>query len=51
MQVQVLNMAGQPINTTSPRKARGMLTKGIAEIVQKYPLVIRLKVPTGPAKK
>lgn len=48
--VIVLNMRGKPLMPTSPRKARLLLKKGKAKVVNRNPFTIQLKYPTGEAK-
>ena len=45
--VHVLNMRGKPLMPTSPVKARALLKKGKAKVVQRNPFTIQLKYPTG----
>ncbi len=48
--VYVLNMRGKPLMPTSPGKARLLLKKGKAKVVQRDPFTIQLNYPTGEAK-
>ncbi len=48
--VYVLNMIGQPLMPTTPRKARVLLKKGNAIVVQRSPFTIQLKYATGETK-
>ena len=48
--VMVLNMRGKPIMPTSPGKARMLLKKGKAKVVQRDPFTIQLNYPTGENK-
>ncbi len=48
--VHVLNMRGKPLMPTSPVKARALLKKGKAKVVQINPFTIQLKYPTGENK-
>lgn len=48
--VMVLNMRGKPLMPTSPAKARTLLKKGKAKVVQRDPFTIQLKYPTGENK-
>ncbi len=50
IRVCVLNMRGKPLMPTSPGKARMLLKKGKAKVVQRSPFTIQLKYPTGEAK-
>lgn len=48
--VIVLNMRGKPLMPTSPGKARLLLKKGKAKVVQRDPFTIQLNYPTGEAR-
>ncbi len=48
--VFVLNMRGQPLMPTSPRKARLLLKKKKAKVVKRCPFTIQLNYPTGENK-
>ncbi len=48
--VHVLNIRGKSLMPTSPGKARMLLKKGKAKVVQRCPFTIQLKYPTGEAK-
>ena len=48
--VMVLNMRGKSLMPTSPGKARTLLKKGKAKVVQRDPFTIQLKYPTGENK-
>jgi len=50
MRVYVLNMRGQPLMPTYPRKARMLLKEGKAKVVNRTPFTIQLKYATGEAK-
>ena len=50
LRVPVLNMRGEPLMSTTPRKARKLLEAGKAKVVSRNPFVIRLLYPTGEAK-
>ncbi len=45
--VYVLNMRGQPLMPTTPRKAKKLLKEGKANIVKRTPFTIQLKYATG----
>lgn len=48
--VFVLNMRGKPMMPTSPGKARMLLKRGKAKVVQRDPFTIQLEYPTGENK-
>ncbi|MHA2243913.1 MAG: RNA-guided endonuclease IscB [Candidatus Hodarchaeales archaeon] len=48
--VYVLNMRGQPLMPTSPRKARVLLKKSKATVVRRMPFTIQLKYAAGEKK-
>ncbi|VVB96880.1 CRISPR-associated endonuclease Cas9 [uncultured archaeon] len=48
--VCVLNMRGQPLMPTTPRKARILLKQGKAKVVQRKPFTIQLKYANGETK-
>lgn len=50
LRVPVLNMRGEPLMPTTPRKARMLLAADKAEVVSRTPFVIRLLYATGEAK-
>lgn len=45
--VYVLNMRGEPLVPTTPRKARLLLRDGKARVVRRTPFVVQLLYPTG----
>ena len=45
--VYVLNMRGQPLMPTTPRKAKKLLTEGKAKVIKRTPFTIQLKYATG----
>ena len=45
--VYVLNMRGNPLMPTTPRKAKQLLKKGEAKVVKRTPFVIRLTKHVG----
>ncbi|MFQ5980160.1 MAG: RNA-guided endonuclease IscB, partial [Candidatus Heimdallarchaeota archaeon] len=47
--VMVVNMRGQPLMPTTPRKARRLLKAGKAKVIQRNPFTIQLQYPTGEA--
>jgi len=48
--VYVLNMRGQPLMPTTPRKARILLTEEKAKVIKRTPFTIQLKYATGETK-
>jgi len=50
LRVPVLNMRGEPLMPTTPRKARVLLKQGKAKVVSRTPFVIQLLYPTGENK-
>ena len=50
LRVPVLNMRGEPLMPTTPRKARILLKQGKAKVVSRTPFVIQLLYPTGENK-
>ncbi len=50
MRVPVLNMRNQPLMPTTPAKARKLLKKGKAKVVQRSPFTIQLLYATGETK-
>jgi hypothetical protein len=48
--VYVLNMRGQPLMPTTPRKAKQLLKEGKAKVVKRTPFTIQLKYTTGETK-
>lgn len=50
LRVPVLNMRGEPLMPTTPRKARELLEEGKAKVVSRDPFVIQLLYPTGENK-
>ena len=47
--VYVLNLRGQPVMPTTPRKARVLLSRGKAKVKKRTPFTIQLLYPTGEA--
>jgi hypothetical protein len=45
--VYVLNMRGQPLMPTTPRKAKKLLKEDKAKVVKRTPFIIQLKYATG----
>ena len=50
LRVPVINMRGEPLMPTTPRKARKLLEADKAKVVSRTPFVIQLVCPTGEAK-
>ena len=50
LRVPVLNMRGEPLMPTTPRKARKLLEADKAKVISRMPFVIQLLCPTGEAK-
>jgi len=50
LRVPVLNMQGNPLMPTKPRKARILLKQGKAKIVKRAPFIIQLTTATGESK-
>lgn len=50
LRVPVLNMRGEPLMPTTPRKARKLLEQGKVKVINRTPFVIQLLYPTGEAK-
>jgi len=50
MRVYVLNMRGEPLMPTTPRKARKILEQGKAKVIHRTPFTIQLFYATGEAK-
>jgi len=50
LRVFVLNMRGEPLMPTHPRKARILLKENKAKVVRRKPFTIQLKYATGEAK-
>src|SRR3990172_5286026 len=48
--VYVLNMRGQPLMPTTPRKAKKLLKEDKAKVVRRTPFTIQLKYATGETK-
>ena len=50
LRVPVLNIRGEPLMPTTPRKARRLLETDKAKVICRMPFVIQLLCPTGEAK-
>jgi 5-methylcytosine-specific restriction endonuclease McrA len=50
LRVPVINMRGEPLMPTTPRKARILLEQGKAKVVQRTPFTIQLLYATGETK-
>lgn len=50
LRVYVLNMRGEPLMPTTPRKARILLRDGKAKVVKRTPFTIQLTIATGETK-
>jgi len=50
LRVPVINMRGEPLMPTTPRKARMLLKEGNAKVVQRTPFTIQLLYATGETK-
>jgi hypothetical protein len=50
LRVYVINMRGEPLMPTTPRKARKLLEQGKAKVIQRTPFTIQLLHATGEAK-
>ena len=50
MRVYVLNMRGEPLMPTTPRKARILLRDGKAKVARRTPFTIQLTIATGENK-
>lgn len=50
LRVPVLNMRGEPLMPTTPRKARILLEQSKAKVVQRNPFIIQLSYATGETK-
>lgn len=50
MRVYVLNMRGEPLMPTTPRKTRILLKKNKAKVIKRTPFTIQLKYATGEAR-
>ncbi|MCG2796266.1 MAG: RNA-guided endonuclease IscB, partial [Actinomycetia bacterium] len=48
--VYVLNMRGEPLMPTAPRKARVLLKEGKAKVAKRTPFTVQLLYPTGETK-
>lgn len=50
LRVPVLNMRGEPLMPTTPRKTRVLLKRGKAKVIHKTPFTIQLTYTTGESK-